>query len=619
MLEKGVFSAFSSKSSKKPILSEAISTITCEHIVENNMALLKTKHLSMFLIALFILSIFCVGQNAQITRTVAATSNSDIVLSNSESTSNYTNVILLGWDGVQRNHLYELLNAGMTPNLNAFIQTGKIVNITVSDHVTDTKSGWTQILTGYRWWKTGVYGNSVWFHTIPRGYTIPERLENIFGSNQIATAFITGKLNQMEIEDGTGTAAIGSSFANYSNDALYANLPSQLDVVSVGDLQQDRYADVAGPLMLKFLQEHANTHFFSFFHFSDPDHTGHMFGENSAEYSTAIETCDYWLGQILTSLNTLGLSQNTLIYITADHGFDEGSVWHSNAPYIFLATNDKNVIRDGDEVDIAPTVYYGLGLWNYSFSPALDGFPLQVNLDASEAQHRQAVLVDTSNIQWPSISIIDNGTDQKTVTFSASDNDLAAVFLVVDKVLKPDVQLTWTKAGTVTASGSCNINTTILNSGLHTVEVLAFDEHGSNNGFPGMNPANGVSPSSSSISFYSGIQPTPSPSPPLPQYPFASPSPSLTPEPLSTQTPTPSPSQTPSVEHSPTFSPSPTQTANIQTSPSPSPSPSSQFSSQPTSEPSPSSFPTTTVAALVIPVVIILIGILAYVRKRRTL
>ena len=164
------------------------------------------------------------------------------------------NVILLGWDGVQRNHLFELLGGGLMPNLDSFVRGGKMVNVTVSDHYTDTKAGWTQILTGYRWWRTGVFANNCWFHSIPAGYTIPERLENIFGKDQLATAFITGKLNQMEIVDGTGTAAAGSVFATYSNEALYRNLPSQLDVVSVGDLEQDRYADVVGSLCLQFIE-----------------------------------------------------------------------------------------------------------------------------------------------------------------------------------------------------------------------------------------------------------------------------------------------------------------------------------------------------------------------------
>ena len=303
---------------------------------ERNLLWLKIRHFSLLFAVLLMSSVFWLGINGQTVKTFAAGSNSELVFASPEYAANYTNVILLGWDGVQRDHLFELLNRGLMPNLSAFAQAGKLVNVTVSDHYTDTKAGWTQILTGYRWWKTGIFQNSNWFNAIPRGYTIPERLENIYGPTQISTAFITGKLNQMEIEDRTGTAAVGSSFAVYSNQALYDNLPSQLDVVSVGDLAEDRYADAVGPLMLQFIQNNTNNHFFAFFHLSDPDHIGHQYGENSIQYENAIETCDYWLGQTLDKLNTLGLAQNTLIYITSDHGFDEGEYGHQNAPYIFL-------------------------------------------------------------------------------------------------------------------------------------------------------------------------------------------------------------------------------------------------------------------------------------------
>ncbi len=507
---------------------------------------MKVKNVDLFLVIMLTTSVFWVGIYGQTTTTLVVGTTVNPNISNSENTSNYTNVILLGWDGVQREHLFELINRGLMPNLSAFVQTGKLFNVTVSDHYTDTKAGWTQILTGYRWWKTGIFQNSNWFHAIPRGYTIPERLENIYGSTQIATAFITGKLNQMEIEDGTGTAAVGSPFSVYSNEALYDNLPSQLDFVSVGDLAEDRYANVTGPLMLQFIQNNTNNRFFGFFHLSDPDHIGHMYGENSIQYENAIETCDYWLGQILNKLNTLGLSQKTLIYVTADHGFDEDATTHQNAPYIFLATNDNNVSRNGDQVDIAPTVYYGLGLWNYSFSPALDGFPMQVNLTETEIQHRQATLADTTSLLTPSISISDNGLGQKTLTFNATDNNLAAVLLLIDNRLRTDVSLTWNNTGSITASGSYNINTTILNQGLHTVKILAFDEHGANNGGSDK-PSIGGWPSINSINFYVGTPPTPSPTPfsTNSTLPTSSPSPSPSPKPSSSATPTTISTQTP--------------------------------------------------------------------------
>ena len=502
----------------------------------------RIKHFCSFLIALLLLSVF-IGIVYHSANWFVSGENQNLATNNIGNSGNYTNVLLLGWDGVQRNHLFELLNRGLMPNLSGFVQTGKLVNVTVSDHHTDTKAGWTQILTGYRWWKTGVFGNSYWFQSIPKGYTIPERLENIYGSNQIATAFITGKLNQMEIEDLTGTAAVGSPFATYSNQALYANLPSQLDVVSVGDLAEDRNADVVGPMDLQFIQNNTSNRFFGFFHFSDPDHIGHQYGENSIQYENAIETCDYWLGQILNTLNNTGILQKTLIYITADHGFDEGLKTHSNAPYIFFATNDNGVMRNGDEVDVAPTIYYGLGLWNQSFNPALDGTPLQLNLTSTEEQQRQAMLLDTDVIPTPSVSIADNGSSIKTVTFNATDNNLVVVNLIVDHVLKANGPWIWNYGAMVTASGSYNIDTSKMASGLHTVEIQAYDAHGSNNGGPTNDPANGGIPSSNTVDFNIGTTSTTTPNPTLPP----------THSPIITQSPVPQNS-------GPTLTPTPTQT-----------------------------------------------------------
>ncbi len=475
---------------------------------------LRRRQLNVLLVALFLTSVFFLGTTGHIVE-------NRIVWAASGAPSG-PNVILLGWDGVQRNHLLELVNRGLMPNLNAFVRNGTMVNVTVSDHFTDTKAGWTQILTGYRWWKTGVFNNYFWFHSIPSGYTIPERLENIFGKDQIATAFIAGKLGHMETVDGTGSAAIGSPLAIYTHEAIYRNLPSKMDVVSVGDQDGDRYADAVGPLVLQFLDNYAYNHFFAFFHFSDPDHIGHSYGENSIEYESAIETCDYWLGQILAKLDVLGISQKTLIYVTADHGFDEASFSHFNAPYVFLATNDKNVTRDGDQVDVAPTVYYGMGLWNQSFSLALDGYPLQMSLPPEETQRRQAVLTDTANLPIPTMSIADNGSSQKIVTFNVTDNNLAAVLLLVDNTLKSDGPWNWTQTGPVTATGSYSLNITDLSNGLHIIKILAFDEHGANNGGPDNNPANGGGPSINMIDFYVG--PPPLPLPPFSYFPPSSPS-----------------------------------------------------------------------------------------------
>ncbi len=470
------------------------------------------------------------------------------------------NVILLGWDGVQRNHLLELIDRGSMPNLVSFMRSGTMVNVTISDHYTDTKAGWTQILTGYKFWKTGVYNNFFWFHSIPAGYTIPERVESIFGEDQVTTGFIAGKLRHMETVNSTGSAV---SEGPFTHEAIYSNLPSRLDVVSIGDNDQDRYANVVGPMTLQFIENNTNNHFFAFFHFSDPDHIGHAYGENSVEYENAIETCDYWLGQVQAKLNTLGIAQNTLIYVTADHGFDEGETSHYNSPYIFLAASDKNVSRNGDQVDVAPTIYYGLGLWNQTFSPALDGYPLQVALPSGELQYRQEILANNVPISRPSMSIANSEMDQmkKIVTFQASDNNSAVIMLLVDNTLKADGLWTRNHTATTSINGSYTIDTRGLSQGWHNVKILAFGEHGTNNGGPGNQPENdGGSPSINSLDLYVGTLPPPSPSPspietPTPITLFATPqsplfSPSFPPSPNSTASqslvPSPSPSQSPS-------------------------------------------------------------------------
>lgn len=459
---------------------------------------------------------------------------------NASSVTAEKNVILLGWDGVQRNHLFELIERGLMPNLVSFASGGKMVNVTVSDHATDTKAGWAQILTGYRWYRTGVFSNHYWFHSIPAGYTILERSENYFGQDELATAFITGKLKHMETVSGTGT----TTGDYYSHEAIYGNLPSQVDVVSVGNEDHDRPADGVGPLVLQFLENNTNGQFFAFFHFSDPDALGHVYGENSVQYENGIEACDYWLGRILTELNALNMTQNTLIYLTSDHGFDEGGFNHWYAPYIFLATNDKNVIRNGDEVDVAPTVYYGLGLWNRSFSPALDGYPLQVSLPVEEEQHRRDTLADASPIMKPSVSIISDPICQMNsiVTFNASDSNLVAVFLLVDKSLKADGPWIWNRTGLVSAQGWYTISPTAMSVGWHTVTIFAFDEHGASNGL-----------SESNLDFYLQAPP------PLVLWAPHLPSPNSSSSSVSSPVSSPSPSSSPVPSQEPAVTPEPKQ------------------------------------------------------------
>jgi len=280
----------------------------------------------------------------------------------------YPNVIVLGWDGVQRDHLYEMLNRGELPNLRRLFTEGILLNTTIPvgtfkvgrEHATDTKSGWAQINTGYAANITGVYSNGN-FSEIPDGYTVFERVKAFFDEN-IVTAMITGKFTPL--------------VANLDPGTPYANALPEIDVFDV----VGRKAYVTGASIYEFLKTHGAGHYYAFFHLADPDSAGHGSGENSPQYEESFRTCDEWLGIMVAQLRMLGVYERTYIYVTADHGFDEGGTGHSNAPYIFLATNDPLVPFKNNTWlwDVAPTALCRAGLDVSQIDPPLTGTSLAV-------------------------------------------------------------------------------------------------------------------------------------------------------------------------------------------------------------------------------------------------
>jgi hypothetical protein len=174
------------------------------------------------------------------------------------------------------------------------------------------------------------------------------------------------------------------------------------------------------------------------------------------------------------------------VYVTADHGFDENGTSHSNAPFIALATNDKRVMRNGDQVDVAPTVYYGLGMWGGAFEPGLDGYPLQISLPAGVGERRLNILSDGTPPPKPTItSPVAGGNVSGTVIvrFNASDRYLRTVLLLVNNTLEADGPWTWQQLNdTVRVNGFYAWHTIDLPAGSYVVAVLAFDEHGATNG-----------------------------------------------------------------------------------------------------------------------------------------
>jgi hypothetical protein len=302
----------------------------------------------------------------------------DGLVDTAEPVCSAPNVIVVGWDGAQRDHFWECYNSQLPecpdglPNIEA-LGGGVIYDAVVTSGDTATKPGWAQIFSGYDADVMGIYSNGE-YQPLPEGYSIFEKLENHLGPENVVTMFISGKgVN-------TGAACIGDPTTVNGQPAIedqgqpWCLTKDHLDYYE-NDLRRNA---TVGNRALELLEAHKNDLFVAAIIFRDQDVTAHVAGENSEAYSRAIRDDDEWLGLIMDKVAQLGIADRTHIYVMTDHGIDEGDNRHGNAPYIFLATNDPAVVRGGDRKDLAPTIleHYGVSLGQIGNAPAVDGYSL---------------------------------------------------------------------------------------------------------------------------------------------------------------------------------------------------------------------------------------------------
>jgi hypothetical protein len=303
------------------------------------------------------------------------------------------NIILFSWDGLDRSVVRELLDKHQLPNLEALIKEGSFQPIEVIGHVTVTKPGHAEMLTGLSAEQTKVYSNAN-YQPIPVGETVFEKLQQHFGGkDKIRTIMVTGKLahvggrgpeetqaflkQQQKKKNKPGNQSLvppgaDDTILNQNQGEPFYLTRKSLDVF---DAAQRDAAEV-GSLSLKYLAKYREPRFFAFLHFSDPDHAGHRFGIDSQEYRDAAIKDDVWLGKIVEWLKQENLNNTTLIYVMTDHGFDVHGKSHNNAPHSWLATNDKQVTRGGIIADVPATIMVRFGINIAEPEPKLIGAEL---------------------------------------------------------------------------------------------------------------------------------------------------------------------------------------------------------------------------------------------------
>jgi predicted AlkP superfamily pyrophosphatase or phosphodiesterase len=305
-------------------------------------------------------------------------------------------VLLIGFDGSERTAVINLLKQNKLPHLQSIINEGSYVDILVNEAATETKPGWSQVLTGYSSNVTKVFTNK-FYEPIPLGYTIFERLKKEFGSNY-KTFFVTGKTNNTgargphkicincrnrfpdthqktgwwdETQNAPTKKGVKAIYDSRKGEP-YFNALKSIDLYKNSLYEAKHVADEG----IKLLQKFQNNNFFGFIHFEEPDEQGHLYFEGSKEYKDSIIEADRNLGRVLKEIKNLKLEKQIKIFVTSDHGFDIGQGSHRNAPYIWMVSNVKILKKSGDRRDFTPTVLKLLGFNLSTIKPALNGNPL---------------------------------------------------------------------------------------------------------------------------------------------------------------------------------------------------------------------------------------------------
>jgi len=299
------------------------------------------------------------------------------------------NVVLIGWDGTDRKFVMSLLEAKQLPVLASVVNTGSFVKIQVRG-TTDSVAGWTEILTGCTPDITKVVSGKEYSPVDPK-LTVFTRIKKPYHERgwDIFCAAILGKAGSFGATNPT-TLQLFDPTHPLSTNALrrIVTIDGTNYLQLVGGVAADLWQIVdewhsgvgnnsnAAYIATSLIRTLTNRPFFIFVHFSDADNAGHQFGSDSPNYIAAIKRNDFYTGIILDTIKNVGLMDQTLIFVVADHGFDPNAKTHLAAPDSFLVANLRGLQESGTRADVLPTILEALGILHQCTNPPMSGVSL---------------------------------------------------------------------------------------------------------------------------------------------------------------------------------------------------------------------------------------------------
>lgn len=296
------------------------------------------------------------------------------------------NVVLISIDTCRADHLscYGYRHP-VTPNIDALAKQGVRFANAVSP-VPMTLPAHCTMLTGTNPLYHGVHDN-LDYKLAPDAVTLGEILKN--------EGFTTGAVVSAIVLD-----------HQFGMDQGFDTYDDQLDPLpATGQPSAERNGEAVNSVGIDWLKQHGGERFFLFLHYYDP-HFSYSPPEpfftkySSNRYAGEIAYVDFCVGQIISTLKSIGQYESTLIIVTSDHGemlgehgekFHEYFIYQSavRVPLILRlpGTDDDaaegSVVRDRvGLVDLVPTICGLLDieppkvLHGMDLSPVLRGEPL---------------------------------------------------------------------------------------------------------------------------------------------------------------------------------------------------------------------------------------------------